>query len=111
MPPATSDVAFTPIVKAVQERRGSRAGYARLEEKGGWRNRVTPELAAFIAGRDSLYLATASSAGQPYIQHRGGPAASSRFWTSRRWALPISAATANTSRPATSPRTIGRSSS
>jgi predicted pyridoxine 5'-phosphate oxidase superfamily flavin-nucleotide-binding protein len=73
MPPATSDVAFTPTVKAVQERRGSRASYARLEEKGGWRDRVTPELAAFIAARDSFYLATANGSGQPYIQHRGGP--------------------------------------
>lgn len=68
-----SDVAFTPAVKAVQERLGSRRGYARMEEKGGWRDRVTPSLAAFIAERDSLYLATASAAGQPYIQHRGGP--------------------------------------
>ena len=68
-----SDVAFTPAVKAAQELRGSRRGYARMEEKGGWRDRVTPELAAFIATRDSFYLATASAEGRPYIQHRGGP--------------------------------------
>ncbi len=68
-----SDVAFTPAVKAVQERLGSRTGYARMEQKGGWKDRVTPDLAAFIAERDSLYLATASAEGQPYIQHRGGP--------------------------------------
>src|SRR5262249_46423550 len=68
-----SDVAFTPAVKAEQERRGSRAAYARMEQADGWETRVTPELAAFLAERDSLYLGTASAAGQPYIQHRGGP--------------------------------------
>lgn len=68
----TSEVAFTPAVKAEQERRGSRAGYAKMEQKGGWRDRVTPDLAAFIAERDSFYLATASAEGQPYTQHRGG---------------------------------------
>jgi uncharacterized protein len=73
MPRPSSDVAFTPSVKAVQERKGSRAAYRRVEERGGWRTRITPDLAAFIAERDSGYLATASKAGQPYIQHRGGP--------------------------------------
>ncbi len=68
-----SDVAFTPSVKAAQRRRGSRDGYARMEEKGGWQRTVTPDLAAFLGERDSFYLATASAAGQPYIQHRGGP--------------------------------------
>jgi uncharacterized protein len=69
-----SDVAFTPSVKRVQERKGSREAYRRREEKGGWRHTVTPDLAAFLAERDSFYLATASAEGQPYIQHRGGPA-------------------------------------
>ena len=68
-----SDIAFTPAVKAVQERLGSRAGYARMAEKGGWRDRVTEDLAAFLELRDSFYLATATAEGQPYIQHRGGP--------------------------------------
>jgi predicted pyridoxine 5'-phosphate oxidase superfamily flavin-nucleotide-binding protein len=68
-----SDVAFSPAVKAEQERRGSRAHYARMEQTRGWRSTVTPELAAFLAERDSVYLATANAAGQPYIQHRGGP--------------------------------------
>lgn len=71
--PPSSDVAFTAAVKAVQERRGSRRAYRRLEEKGGWRTTVTPELAQFIAERDSLYFATCNREGQPYIQHRGGP--------------------------------------
>ncbi len=68
-----SDIAFTPAVKAVQERKGSRKGYARMEAKGGWQRAVTDDLAAFIAERDSFYLSTASADGQPYIQHRGGP--------------------------------------
>lgn len=67
-----SNVAFTPAVKAVQERLGSRDGYAAMEARGGWSNTITPDLAAFIAERDSFYLGTASAAGQPYIQHRGG---------------------------------------
>ncbi len=71
--PPSSDVAFTASVKAVQERRGSRRSYQRLEERGGWQTKVTPDLAAFLAERDSAYFATASAAGQPYIQHRGGP--------------------------------------
>ena len=69
----SSDVAFTASVKAIQERRGSRKAYRRMEERGGWETRVTPELTAFLGERDSAYLATANSAGQPYIQHRGGP--------------------------------------
>jgi predicted pyridoxine 5'-phosphate oxidase superfamily flavin-nucleotide-binding protein len=69
----TSDIAFTQTVKAAQEARGSRRGYAKMEAKGGWRDSVTPDLAAFIAERDSFYLGTANADGQPYIQHRGGP--------------------------------------
>jgi uncharacterized protein len=71
--PPSSDVAFTAAVKAVQERRGSRRAYRRLEEKGGWRTTVTADLAQFIAECDSLYFATCNGEGQPYIQHRGGP--------------------------------------
>jgi predicted pyridoxine 5'-phosphate oxidase superfamily flavin-nucleotide-binding protein len=70
----SSDVAFTPTVKAIQARRGSRHGYAKMEERGGWRTSITPDLAAFIAAQTSVFLATASADGQPYIQHRGGPA-------------------------------------
>ena len=70
----SSDVAFTPTVKTVQARKGSRASYRRLEEKGGWQSRITPELADFIQSQTSIFLATANAEGQPYIQHRGGPA-------------------------------------
>ncbi len=67
-----SDVAFTPAVKRLQETKGSRKGYARMEEKGGWKSTITEELAQFIGERDSFYLGTANADGQPYIQHRGG---------------------------------------
>ncbi len=67
-----SDIAFSDAVKQVQAAKGSRAGYARMEQKGGWKNTVTDDLAEFIATMDSFYLATASADGQPYIQHRGG---------------------------------------
>jgi predicted pyridoxine 5'-phosphate oxidase superfamily flavin-nucleotide-binding protein len=70
---ASSDIAFTPAVKAIQARKGSRAAYARMEEAGGWRTEITPDLAAFLAAQTSAFLATANAAGQPYIQHRGGP--------------------------------------
>ncbi len=67
-----SDIAFTPSVKAVQVRKGSRTGYAKMETKGGWSDIVNDELKDFIAERESLYLGTANAEGQPYIQHRGG---------------------------------------
>ena len=69
-----SDVAFTQSVKAVQVRKGSRGACARMEERGSWRTRITPDLAAFIATQTSVFLGTANADGQPYIQHRGGPA-------------------------------------
>jgi predicted pyridoxine 5'-phosphate oxidase superfamily flavin-nucleotide-binding protein len=70
---ASSDVAFTPAVKAIQTRKGSRSAYARMEERGGWETSISDELASFIAEQNSFFLATASADGQPYIQHRGGP--------------------------------------
>ena len=66
----SSDVAFTPAVKAVQARKGSREAY---EQRGEWRTEIDEDLAAFLAAANSFYLATASADGQPYIQHRGGP--------------------------------------
>jgi uncharacterized protein len=70
----SSDVAFTPTVKALQTRKGSRTAYERMEEKGGWRTQITPDLKAFIEAQVSVFLATVNVEGQPYIQHRGGPA-------------------------------------
>lgn len=72
-PTIASDVAFTPTVKAIQARKGSRRAYAHMEESGGWRTQITPDLAMFIAEQRSFFLATANASGQPYIQHRGGP--------------------------------------
>jgi predicted pyridoxine 5'-phosphate oxidase superfamily flavin-nucleotide-binding protein len=69
----SSDVAFTPTVKALQTRKGSRAAYAGAEERGGWQTRITGDLAEFIAAQTSVFLATVNAEGQPYIQHRGGP--------------------------------------
>ncbi|WP_454621533.1 pyridoxamine 5'-phosphate oxidase family protein [Bradyrhizobium cenepequi] len=67
-----SDVAFTPAVKTIQARKGSREAYAQVEQRG-WRTEIDLNLAAFLANTNSFYIATASADGQPYIQHRGGP--------------------------------------
>ena len=69
----TSDLAFTPSVKAFQTRRGSREAYGRMEANGSWETRVSPDLALFIEAQTSVFLGTANTEGQPYIQHRGGP--------------------------------------
>jgi predicted pyridoxine 5'-phosphate oxidase superfamily flavin-nucleotide-binding protein len=69
----SSDVGFSPSVKAVQTRKGSRRAYRAVEEKGAWATRITADLARFIEAQTSVFLATANAAGQPYIQHRGGP--------------------------------------
>jgi predicted pyridoxine 5'-phosphate oxidase superfamily flavin-nucleotide-binding protein len=69
----SSNVAFTPAVKAIQARKGSREAYAHVEARGGWRTEIDENLRAFLAEANSLYFATASADGQPYIQHRGGP--------------------------------------
>jgi predicted pyridoxine 5'-phosphate oxidase superfamily flavin-nucleotide-binding protein len=70
---ASSDIAFTPAVKAIQVARGSRAAYARIEANGGFRTAIDADLSGFLAQVDTAYLATANAAGQPYAQHRGGP--------------------------------------
>jgi hypothetical protein len=68
-----SDVAFTPTVKAIQSRKGSRRGYAGREQRGSWETLITPDLVEFIGRQISIFVGTASRDGQPYIQHRGGP--------------------------------------
>lgn len=68
-----SDIAFTDTVKALQSRKGSRRAYANMENGRGWQTTITPELKTFIEAQISAFLATANAAGQPYIQHRGGP--------------------------------------
>lgn len=69
-----ADIAFTPTVKAVQERQGSRTAYARGEDNPEMYHHIlTDNEAAFIGARDSVYMATVGETGWPYIQHRGGP--------------------------------------
>jgi len=68
----SSDVAFTPAVKSIQSRKGSRDAYAHVEQRG-WRTEIDANLAGFLAETNSLFFSTASADGQPYIQHRGGP--------------------------------------
>ncbi len=67
-----SDVAFTPAVKTIQVAKGSRDLYAKVEGGHRWETTVTEELVQFLAERDEFYFATANSAGQPYVQYRGG---------------------------------------
>jgi predicted pyridoxine 5'-phosphate oxidase superfamily flavin-nucleotide-binding protein len=66
----STEIAFTEAVKKVQAERGSRKRYARVD----WETEVTAGLAAFIGEQTSFFFGTANAAGQPYIQHRGGPA-------------------------------------
>ena len=73
IPAYSSDVAFTPTIKAIQQRKGSRLNYGKVEERGGWPTRITDDLKSFIEAQISVFLATANADGQPYIQHRGGP--------------------------------------
>lgn len=67
------DIVFTDTIRALQSRNGSRDAYAKMEQRGGWSDVISPALAQFIAAQNSFYLATVNAAGQPYIQHRGGP--------------------------------------
>ncbi|MEP7173791.1 MAG: pyridoxamine 5'-phosphate oxidase family protein [Aestuariivirga sp.] len=69
-----AEIAFTATVKKAQERNGSRRSYARLEEGETHHDSLSSREMAFIADRDSFYIATVSETGWPYIQHRGGPA-------------------------------------
>jgi len=64
---------FTPLVKALQEKYGSRRQYARMEAGGSSPDRLGPDESEFIAERDSFYMATVGETGWPYVQHRGGP--------------------------------------
>ncbi|MFC3181528.1 pyridoxamine 5'-phosphate oxidase family protein [Cypionkella sinensis] len=57
-----------------ETRKGSRRAYAQQEDAGAWEHEITEALLDFISAQTSLFLATASADGQPYIQHRGGPA-------------------------------------
>ena len=67
-----SDIVFTPAARRAQAERGSARAYEK-RIAAGFPDRVTDDLAAFIAELDTAFLATVSTAGAPYIQHRGGP--------------------------------------
>ena len=71
---AYSDIAFTPTVRDMQTRMGSRKNYAALDRTTDRRDRLTAKEIAFIEARDSFYQATVSETGWPYVQFRGGPA-------------------------------------
>jgi predicted pyridoxine 5'-phosphate oxidase superfamily flavin-nucleotide-binding protein len=68
-----ADLAFTDTVKAVQEQYRSRSQNERLQQTGGPHDALGDAETAFIAERDSFYMATVSETGWPYVQHRGGP--------------------------------------
>jgi predicted pyridoxine 5'-phosphate oxidase superfamily flavin-nucleotide-binding protein len=68
-----SAIAFTDTVKSVQQKMGSRAAYARRESGPDFNDRLGPDEDAFIAERDSFYIASVSETGWPYVQFRGGP--------------------------------------
>ena len=72
-PAYPSDVVFTPSVKALQQARGSRHAYARMEQGRGFHTGIDDDLRGFIEAQTTLFMATANLDGQPYIQHRGGP--------------------------------------
>src|SRR5256885_10370486 len=67
-----SDIVFPAAARRAQAERGSAHAYEK-RIAAGFPDRVTPELAAFIAELDTAFLGTVSGAGAPYIQHRGGP--------------------------------------
>ena len=74
MPHAFAQIAFTPQVKAEQQRDGSRAGYARSFEADAQtsNDRLGQAETDFLAQLRSFYMATVSETGWPYVQHRGG---------------------------------------
>jgi hypothetical protein len=68
-----AEIAFTPAVKAVQTREGSRAAYLAAEEREPHHDRLGPAEATFLAERDGFCVASVGETGWPYVQHRGGP--------------------------------------
>jgi hypothetical protein len=81
------NVLFSPSVKAAQEANGSRAAYARHDGVAQEADRLSEREAAFIAARDSFYMATVGHEGWPYIQHRGGPAGFVKVLSERSFAF------------------------
>jgi len=69
-----AEIAFTPVVRGIQVKEGSRAAYARMDEGDDYNHQLSGREAMFIAARDSFYMASVGETGWPYVQHRGGPA-------------------------------------
>jgi predicted pyridoxine 5'-phosphate oxidase superfamily flavin-nucleotide-binding protein len=67
------ELAFTSLVKEHQQEHGSRRQYKRMAENSPAGDTLGPYERAFIAVRDSFYMASVSETGWPYVQHRGGP--------------------------------------
>jgi predicted pyridoxine 5'-phosphate oxidase superfamily flavin-nucleotide-binding protein len=78
------DIAMTPRVRALQEKLGSRAHYARFDAGPTQGDRLTGDEEDFIAMRDGFYMATVNEAGWPYVQFRGGPAGFLKMLDERR---------------------------
>ena len=107
-----SDIAFTPAVKAIQEQKGSRNSYARMERSGGWQTTVTPELDGVSGGPGhvlSRHRERRGAAVHPVSRRLAGvPQGARRAYA---WRSPTSAATGSTSRSAICPRIRRRLSS
>jgi uncharacterized protein len=71
--PQPDEVMFSAAVRAEQVCRGSREAHARRAAAGRFAQELSEDVIAFIGERNSVYFATASADGQPYVQHRGGP--------------------------------------
>jgi predicted pyridoxine 5'-phosphate oxidase superfamily flavin-nucleotide-binding protein len=81
------DIASTPGVRAAREANGSGEYWANFHGDRAF-DRFTPAEAAFIAERDSFYMATVSENGWPYVQHRGGPPGFIRILDEKTLAIP-----------------------
>lgn len=68
-----SEIAFSPTVRQIQTRKGSRNRYAKVDESGSWTGSLNSQMIEFIARQRSFFMSSVSADGQPYIQHRGGP--------------------------------------
>jgi uncharacterized protein len=82
-----AELMFTPAVEAAQTHYGVRHDNQRLLESAGPNDRLGERERAFIAHRDSFYLATVSESGWPYLQHRGGPPGFLKVLDDRRLAF------------------------
>lgn len=100
------ELAFTPVVKQEQEKHGSREKYQRAYDHGRPGDALGAQEQAFIAARDSFYMASVSETGWPYIQHRGGAAGFLHVIDPKLVASRICAATSSTSAWAISNMTL-----